>query len=622
MKLNKVISLICISLLTLALLIGCKNKGNGNNDENKNDGGIDTGSVVLIYTSNGDGTCYVSGTEICTASEVKIPSISPDGDTVVGIGEKAFENCSFITAVELPETVTSIGENAFAYCLMLESVTLPEAVRSIGKSAFMCCFSLESINIPEGVTVIEESTFVDCHSLVSITIPGSVRSIGDFAFMSCSSLVEVCNKSSLEIASKPNYNHYLGSYALHIYTDESETCLKRIGDCVFYDDGEQVLLVKYLGKDTDVVLPAYTDGRGYKIHRFAFRQNLFATSIIIPEGVTEISNSAFESCLSLTSVTIPSSVSVVDENAFFICYSLSEIVNKSSLSLDKLGKVITDESQSCISRIGDYVFYDDGNNVKLIKYIGKDNELTLPEYKGQSYSISEWAFSTVLSTWGVSVKSVVIPDCANSIEAYAFGTCIALENVTVGDGVVNIDKGAFAGCSSIKSISLGASVSKIDSELLTVSRELMTITVDENNESFKSVDGNLYSKDGKTLIRYASGKGESSFVIPDGVTKIDRNALLNATSLTTVVIPEGVTDIGERAFYGCGSITKVVIPKSLKNVGKDAFINLGLESPDGGVVIKCYYTGTEAEWKALRSNNSKYQTGLPYMANYNYVHEE
>ena len=187
---------------------------------------------------------------------------------------------------------------------------------------------------------------------------------------------------------------------------------------------------------------------------------------------------------------------------------------------------------------------------------------------------------------------------------------------------LDMTEGAFTGCLHIESIWLGDSVAKIDTALLTESRELLGITVSDGNQNYKSVDGNLLSKDGKTFIRYAVGKADATLVIPKGVTKIDRKAVQSGRNLTTVILPEGVISIGERAFYECGGITKLVLPSSLETVAKYSFINLSPEESDGSLVHKVYFTGTEEEYKALRRNNSKYENGLPPMAVYDYVIEE
>ena len=150
-----------------------------------------TPSEGLEFTSNGDGTCYVSGIGTCYDSNVVIPPISPEGDSVTSIGNNAFYGCSGHTSITIPDSVTSIGSDAFRYCSSLTSIEIPDSVTSIGSDAFYGCSSLTSVTIGNGVTSIGDYAFYDCESLTSITIPNSVTSIDYYAFSDCSSLETV-----------------------------------------------------------------------------------------------------------------------------------------------------------------------------------------------------------------------------------------------------------------------------------------------------------------------------------------------------------------------------------------------------------------------------------------------
>ena len=96
-------------------------------------------SEGLEFTSNGNGTCYVSDIGSCTDKDVVIPSVSPDGDKVTGIGNHAFEKCGAITSVTIQNGVKSIGHYAFYKCSSLASITIPNSVTSIGEYAFSSC---------------------------------------------------------------------------------------------------------------------------------------------------------------------------------------------------------------------------------------------------------------------------------------------------------------------------------------------------------------------------------------------------------------------------------------------------------------------------------------------------
>ena len=193
------------------------------------------GSEGLKFKSNGNGTCYVSGIGTCADLEVIIPIFSPNGDIVTSIGESAFEDCTNLESIQIPDSVTSIGESAFEDCTSLESIQIPDSVTSIGynafsgctnlvrnengvyyigklvidcdalatsvslkndtecigDSAFAFCKRLTSIEIPDSVTRICEEAFYACSSLESIIIPEGITSVGYGAFYGCSSLKTV-----------------------------------------------------------------------------------------------------------------------------------------------------------------------------------------------------------------------------------------------------------------------------------------------------------------------------------------------------------------------------------------------------------------------------------------------
>lgn len=133
--------------------------------------------------------------------DVEIPStVVFKGRTfdVAAIGSNAFDECSSLKSVEIPNSVTSIGEYAFAECTSLASVVIPNGVTSIGESAFYYCTSLASVVIPNGVKYIGKATFMDCTALESIGIPNSVTSIGESAFEGCTTLETVETPNSVK----------------------------------------------------------------------------------------------------------------------------------------------------------------------------------------------------------------------------------------------------------------------------------------------------------------------------------------------------------------------------------------------------------------------------------------
>ena len=111
--------------------------------------------------------------------------------SVTSIGEGAFDFCSGLTSIIIPNSVTSIGTYAFSNCRGLTSVNIGNSVTYIGYGAFYFCSGLTSVTIPNSVTSIGDYAFYRCSGLTSVDIGNSVISIGKGAFSWCSGLTSV-----------------------------------------------------------------------------------------------------------------------------------------------------------------------------------------------------------------------------------------------------------------------------------------------------------------------------------------------------------------------------------------------------------------------------------------------
>jgi hypothetical protein len=106
----------------------------------------------------------------------KYVNLNLSGSTITSIGERAFDGCTNLTSVTIPNSVTSIGNSAFYICPRLTSVTIPDSVTYISEYAFSICSSLTSVTIGNSVTRIGGNAFRDCTSLTSVTFQGTITS--------------------------------------------------------------------------------------------------------------------------------------------------------------------------------------------------------------------------------------------------------------------------------------------------------------------------------------------------------------------------------------------------------------------------------------------------------------
>ena len=319
----------------------------------------------------------------------------------------AFDSCSSLTTITIPDSVTSIGERAFWFCSSLSSITIPSSVTSIGTYAFYSCSSLTSITIPDSVTSIGDSTFESCTSLTSITIPESVTSIGDYAFDSCSSLTSITIPDSVtSIGVRAFYN----CTGLTSITLENMTGLTSIGSYIFYGCNNVKELTIQSGEVKDL--------------DFSDLSNL--TTVTLGDGVTSIGSSAFSGCSSLSSITIPESVTSIGGYAFYYCSSLTSITIPDS-----------------VTSIG-YSAFENCSSLTSI---------TIPD---SVTSIGNSAFENCSS-----LTSITIPDSVTSIGYSAFENCNSLTSITIPDSVTSIGYYAFYNCSSLTSITIPESVTSI-----------------------------------------------------------------------------------------------------------------------------------------------------------------
>ena len=188
-------------------------------------------------------------------------------------------------------------------------------------------------------------------------------------------------------------------------------------------------------------------------------------------GLTTIDYTAFKDCSNLTSVNIPSSVTFIDWEAFSGCTSLAELTVSES-------NVTYKSYENCIYT--------------------KD---------GKSFVMAAKALTGVTFLEGVTF-----------IEERAFYDCSNLNSVTIPNSVTEIKDSAFYYCRNLKSVSISDSVTLMDDTIFEDCTSLTELTVSESNETYKSYENCIYTKDGKTFVMAAQGLTSVTFL--EGVESI------------------------------------------------------------------------------------------------------
>ena len=244
-------------------------------------------------------------------------------NSVTEISTGAFYGCTGLTTVTIPNSVTSIEEGVFWNCSGLTSVTIPNSVTSIGYCAFYNCSSLTSVTIPNSVTTIGSSAFWNCTNLTSVTIPNSVTTIGSYAFGGCSGLTSVTIPNSVTDIGGPLF--YGCSRMESINVEEGNTAYDSRDNCNAIIEKSSKALISGCKNS---IIPNSVTSIGVE----AFYGCSGLTSVTIPNSVTWIDMSAFLECTDLTSVTIPNSVTSIGFQAFADCTGLTSVIIPNSVT--------------------------------------------------------------------------------------------------------------------------------------------------------------------------------------------------------------------------------------------------------------------------------------------------
>ena len=535
---------------------------------------------------------------------------------VTSVGACAFQNCTAVTLVELPDSLEYMGSNAFENCDSLESMELPVGIKTINDFVFDSCrieslyFKgsindwlktelpswrflecvdslyisgelVENLVIPDGVKSIPNYAFRGYGKLKTIVIPATVTTIGDEAF-NCENLVyaEFLGDAP-SIGADAFYIDRNNENGFVIYYHENThgwssplwdvyyaACVEEFSDYSVLDEDNRnsqgILFALNESSKTAVV------GDGSNMPNNSGYYGAQRGAVIVPDTVIKngsiyrvigIGSYAFSGNRHVTSVSIGSGVTSILPDAFAGCPELKSIT-------------VSEENQYYSSVDG--VLYDAG-------------EMYLYVYPG-----------------GKTDDSFTVPDTVQTIGMYAFYDNEHIRSLIVGRNVTAIYEEAFCGLTNLAEITLPfiGTRERLEDDSYRYSQEFYTVfgygqygstCLGQwyNYDSGRNIEGSLKKVTilGGELYRrsfYGCAYIEEINLpaIPSSIPEYCFSECISLQKLTfagnscesgSLVLPEGVESIGQSAFYGCEGITSVTLPASLTSIESGAFSGAGIE---------------------------------------------
>ena len=540
---------------------------------------IGSATTVIIPSYWGETAITNISRDSFTATNIEEIIVS---DGILTIDDAAFVDCTELETVVLPNTIVSVGDvsevhvesdgfivnrtkGVFYNCSSLTTINIPTSLNYIAVSCFCNCSSLDNIIIHNGIEIIGDRAFEGCSSLKTIDVPNSVVSLGKNAFSLCSSLE---------------------SFVL-------PSAIRKISGGLFSGCSLTSFTIPY-GVET--------------IGEVAFAGCRSLKTISIPDTVKIIGEQAFSSCSSLETVFLSTNPdTIIEWGAFNYCPSLTIFVSnafkpKAWSANWHCNNPVVWGFESLIEVDGyrySLSIVDDEKRAYLINAVDEIVNFEAPSVIN-GYTL--FGINMRIFKENTTVKSVVIPDCVDSIPDQcflncaflktvslpdtilsigneAFNSCFSLETINIPNGVASIGTCAFGQCSSLASIEIPESVLSIGEEAFIDCSSLVSISL---NSSLTATSINMFCR----------CEGLQSFRIPDNIKTIAKYSFDSCIRLTNIDFGNGVESIEQSAFDNCYSLQYIVVPQSLSSVNNYAFYRCSS-------LGKVFYKGTEDQWSQI-----------------------
>ena len=509
-------------------------------------------------------------------------------NTITDIGDSAFQGCSGLENVSIPDSVKNIGERAFANtdiggkvfsenskleyveekafygCTNITGVVITEGAK-FSNYAFEGCSGIKSVEILGTHAENDSYIFYDCTGIKSVTIAQDVTSISSCIFDAIT-LDSLTIPSSLTTFKNPFGDFVIGT--LHYYSDASVSTL--------------------VGSANKIILYGTSIPEGIA--------SINVKEVVIGENITEIGESAFSGCKTLEKINIPSTITAIGASAFSGCVSLANVYASDLESW--CGYEFANMYSNPLGNGANLYF--DGELVKGIDF--EDTEAVCGKYTFAGCTSLEEVTTNFDIPYGAfqnctSLTMLNFND-ATSIGDYAFSGCIQLRHMwcdrtdfnhigayafqnagfiafSIPEAATTISEGAFKGCNTLTKVWIPSGIESIGKDAFSSCINLVEVVNESNLELTVGKSDNGY------VAYYAkqilTDDAESKITITDDEFVYYNNYyLVGAPNFKELVLPE--TFNGERY-----EIYKNFF-NNRRNLEKVTY-------PDSGVILDYHYNG-------------------------------
>ena len=465
----------------------------------------------------------------------------------------------------------------------------------------------------------EEIVNIDENGKISAVSKGQTKVICTYAGLQKSVDVIVTEEEKNETEPQNSETEKKGEISVQSLESEEEQYTYTIS-------GEAVTITSYTGQESHVHIPDTIEGKTVKaLAAKVFNGVESIVQIDIPDTINTIRDNAIYNCPNLEQINIYGNVSY--SRYAVECPKLETVYlgpNVTTYNEDTKRILIkeyrVDSGNSKYKSIDGVLFSKEKDVLYQYPVEKKDVEYTFPDTTKQieSYSFYENKYLEVLNVTNLidykvdtsafrdcqSLKRVTFTNLSGSFDMGAIDNCNALEDILLeGDGTAEIKARLY--CENIKRVEFGNGIIKVSfnnwlpvtaskpkvyfgkdvaaiqdaayQQLANLGNNSSRIEVSEENVYYSAIEGVLFSKDKKQLLRMPESYDVESYVVPDVVTEIEESAFGGNVFLKEVMIPSAVNTIKKYAFFGCKKMSQIYIPPTVQTIEENAFDDITIK---------------------------------------------
>lgn len=499
-----------------------------------------------------------------------------------------------IVNVDVNNIIKKIGNSTFENCSTLQTFNGGENIETIGDRSFYGCKQLNAFTPSNNLRAIGQEAFGNNTALVSFSIPGTTKSIGYKAFANSGlrdldigiyeyfhrDIIDGCD--SLEIISASNNNTKLKSAnGVLLSKDESKI--------LAYPCAKEDALFEISNQVTEIADSAF-----YSVNKLR--------ALTVSETITNIGKNAFGNSSIIELKVLPSTTPKVTDNISGLDQSLVRLfVHEKDFStyyianywgdfknifvlenaVSPNGLINVEVAGTLPENIG-FGNQFKYNILRLSGYLNSDDIRYLREMAGRDVRGNQTI--RVLKDLDFSQASIVKGgSCYYIKNEYSSGRLTTSDNIVgesmfegcnftnlaISESTTKIGDKALYGC-QLESFKLPTATKEINPNSFFGMATLKEFIVDSDNPNYMSLNGVLFTKDGKSLLLYPYAKQGESYSTPESTINIGEQAL-GGSHLKTVILNEGLKEIETMAFNNLGSLEGISLPSTLETIGHRAF---------------------------------------------------